>query len=134
MFITSRCNNNIHNVPYKWIFEGSNDLIKWDLLHHKERGNELIGVCLEGHWESVKNKEYKYFKFTQIGENRYLNDFEKYIFSIGMVELFGILIPDSLVCSIISCFQKSSYINTFIIIFITQIYKWFYFIYISFLE
>ena len=82
-----------YNTPLEWVLEATNDDIHWDLIHHKVRGNELNGRGLSLNWQSNnKNEYYKHYRFTQIGENYHFHEYEKYIFGIGSIEMFGILI------------------------------------------
>ena len=81
-----------YNTPLEWILEGSNDNANWDLIQHKDRGNELNGTALAYNWTcESKTSFYSYYKFTQVGENYHIHEDENYIFAIGGLELFGTL-------------------------------------------
>ena len=81
------------NTPREWVLEGSNDLMNWKQLHHKERGDELTTIGSEGNWSSDVNEYFRMFRLMMLGENKMHVESEKYIFSMNKLEVFGTLHP-----------------------------------------
>ena len=92
------------NTPYEWILEGSNDLMNWETIHHKSHGDELINKSSKGHWECSSSIPFRFFKLTQLHENRKNTEEQKYMFSLSKIELFGTLFPNEP----ITCFNQKT--------------------------
>lgn len=87
--IKSRTDKSTYNQPLEWILEGSNDLVSWDLLHHKERGEEMRQKGAIGKWFVNSRKSYKSFKITQLGVNSYAEYVDRFVFGFNKLELYG---------------------------------------------
>ena len=83
-----------HNTPYEWILEGSNDLMNWETIHHKPHGDELIYANTTGHWECSSSIPFRFFKLTQLNENKKSDEIYKYMFTLNKIEFFGTLFPN----------------------------------------
>jgi len=91
------------NIPVEWKVEGSNNLIDWNILHHRPRIDGLIEKGKLGHWTLNTTKYYRYFKFTQIGKNYNVNGEYHYVFSFNKVEFFGYICDPDINAFVMSC-------------------------------
>ena len=81
-----------HNNPLAWILEGSKDMIHWETIHRKPKGNELSGDGLIYYHQCPHSGFFKILRITMIGENNHYQDKDKYFFAFRQIELFGTLI------------------------------------------
>ena len=103
-----------YNTPYEWVLEGSNDLINWETIHHKPRGDDLINIGSTGNWKCSSSVPFRHFKLMHLNENLKSDDTCKYMLTLNKVELFGTIFPNNL----ITCFQrKMNNINCYAILF-----------------
>ena len=109
-----------NNTPLEWVLEGTNDMIHWHTIHHKVRGNELSGNGLYDNWQCSQNRFFSSFRITMIGENKWKQSNEKYIFGLSSIELFGLI--SNQYCTIFkkSCFPQLRF-SLFAICFLDQI-------------
>ena len=94
-----------YNIPLEWILQGSNDLMNWVDVHHKERNNELIGGGKEKNYICQNQKFFCSYRFTQIGKNYYTVESQKYIFSIATIEFFGAFVDTYCTECRLKCFS-----------------------------
>ncbi|OHT16619.1 hypothetical protein TRFO_13030 [Tritrichomonas foetus] len=85
--IKSNCDGTNGNHPKEWIFEGSEDGIKWKELDSQINNNSLNGRYIIANFPIKKHVKCKYLRFKQTGKN-WNQSFDLII--TGM-EIFGII-------------------------------------------